>query len=266
VQERILVTGGTGLLGRLVAARLVDAGRAVRVTSRRPRPAHDRVRYEWAIADLRSGQGAGEAVAGVRVIVHCATAFGRGTEVDVARAVVEAAQRAESPHLVYISIVGVDRVPLGYYRAKLAAERLIEHSGLPYTILRATQFHDLVRTLLAGAARAPVMLVPDFRFQPVDVGEVAVRLTELALGEPAGHAPDFAGPQVRDARDLARAYLRATGRRRAILPVRLPGTVFGAYRQGGNLAPEHAAGKITFEEYLTRHPDPRSVSYRGRPE
>nr|WP_205863221.1 NAD(P)H-binding protein [Planosporangium thailandense] len=259
-----MVTGGTGLLGRQVAVRLLAAGREVRVMSRRPRAAHDGGRYEWAIADLRSGRGVGEAVAGVDVIVHCATAFGRGAEVDVARTVVEAAQRADVPHLVYISIVGVDRVPLGYYRAKLAAERLIEHSGLPYTILRATQFHDLVRTMLAAAAKSPVMPVPDLSFQPVDVSEVATRLAELALGDPVAHAPDFAGPQVRAARELAGSYLRATGRRRPILPVRLPGMVFRAYRRGGNLAPEHAAGKITFEECLTRHADPTRVSYRGR--
>lgn len=262
--ERILVTGGTGMLGRLVVERLLDAGREVRVMSRRPQPAHDSARYEWATADLRSGQGAGEAVAGATVIVHCATAFGRRPEAQVARTLVEAAKRADQPHLVYVSIVGVDRVPLGYYQGKLTAERLIEDSGLPYTILRATQFHDLIRAVFATAAKAPVIPVPDLRFQSVDVGEVAARLTELALGEPAGRAPDFAGPQVRDARDLARTYLRATGRRRPILPVRWPGTAFRAYRQGAHLAPGHAAGEITFEEYLAAHPDPRSVSYRGR--
>jgi uncharacterized protein YbjT (DUF2867 family) len=160
VSERTLVTGGTGALGRVVVGRLLDAGRGVRVMSRRPRPVENNGRYGWATADLRFGNGVEEAVAEVDVIVHCATAFGRGREVHVARTVVKAAKRAGSPHLVYVSIVGVDRVPFGYYQGKLESERLIERSGLPYTILRATQFHGLVRTMFASMAKAPVMPVP----------------------------------------------------------------------------------------------------------
>jgi uncharacterized protein YbjT (DUF2867 family) len=264
VDELIAVTGGTGALGRVVVDRLVDAGSGVRVVSRGPRPADDNAQYEWASADLHSGRGADEALANAGVIVHCATAFGRGKEPDLAGKVIDTAKRAGSPHLVYVSIVGVDRVPLGYYQGKLAAERLIEQSGLPHTILRATQFHDLLRVLFAGAAKVPAMPVPELRFQPIDVRDVAARLAELALGDPLGRAPDIGGPQVRDATDLARAYLLATGRRRPVLPVRLPGAVFRSYRRGGHLTPEHATGEITFEQYLAEHPDPRGVSYRGK--
>ncbi|WP_158848761.1 SDR family oxidoreductase [Saccharothrix deserti] len=260
MSKRILVTGGTGLLGRKVVERLVREGREVRVMSRGPRPSPDR---DWAVADLKSGQGVREAVAGADVIVHCATAFGRHAEATVAGTVVEAARHAGA-HLVYVSIVGVDRVPLAYYQGKRAAERLIAESTLPHTILRATQFHDLLRTLFAGAATSPVMPVPALRFQPVDAGEVADRLAELAVGEPLGRAPDFAGPQVRHARDLAAAFLRATGRRRLVLPFRLPGRTFRAYRDGGHLAPDHASGTVTFEDYLAAHPDPSAVSYRGK--
>ncbi|WP_241255531.1 SDR family oxidoreductase [Candidatus Protofrankia californiensis] len=137
--------------------------------SRRPRSADDSAGYAWATADLRSGHGAREAVAGVDVVVHCATASRRRLEAEIARTLLEAARRAGQPYLVYISIVGVDRVPLGYYQGKLAAERLVEESGLPYTILRATQFHDLLRAVFAGAARLPAVPLPDLRFQPIDV-------------------------------------------------------------------------------------------------
>ena len=166
------------------------------------------------------------------------------------------------PHLVYVSIVGVDRVPLPYYLEKLGAEQVISRSGLPHTILRATQFHQLLRALFAKAARTPVMPVPDIRFQPIDAGEVAGRLTELAFGEPGGRVADIAGPEVRDGRDLALAFLRIAGRKRALLPVRLPGKAFRAYRNGGHLAPEHAVGAVTFEEYLAALPDPAATSYR----
>ena len=142
-------------------------------------------------------------------------------------------------------------MPLFYYRAKLKIERLIENSGLPWTILRSTQFHDLIVRGCAALARLPVMMVPaGTSFQPIDVGEVADRLVELAVGPPAGRVPDMGGPQVRSTGDLARAYLRATGRHCHVLPVRLPGAVFGGYRRGGHLAPDHAVGRVTFEEFL----------------
>jgi uncharacterized protein YbjT (DUF2867 family) len=259
-----MVTGGNGLLGRLVVGRLLDLGRQVCVMSRRPRPTGDQKPYAWATADLRSSAGVPATLAGVKVIVHCATAFGRRSETQLARNLVDAARSAGSPHIVYISIVGIDRVPLGYYQGKLLAERLVQQSGLPYTILRATQFHDLLRTMFATAAMAPVMLVPGFAFQPIDASEVADRLAHLAAGEPAGRVPDIAGPEIRHATDLARAYLRTTGQRRLLLPVRLPGKVFRAYRAGGHLAADRAVGKVTFEEYLAAHTDVRDRSYRGQ--
>ncbi|GAB2600170.1 NAD(P)H-binding protein [Streptomyces capparidis] len=262
----ILVTGGTGTLGREVVRRLAADGHEVRATGRRPRPAGEPGPAAWAVADLSTGRGVAPAVAGAEVIVHCVTAHRRGRPADEVRALVEAALAAgrPRPHLVYVSIVGVDRIPFPYYRGKLAAERLIADSGLPYTILRATQFHDLVRTVLAAGARLPVMPVPGLRFQPVDVREVAARLARLATAPPAGRVPDMGGPEVRDARDLARAYLRATGRRRPVAPVRLPGAAFTAFRSGHNLTPDHAEGRITFGQYLTEQPDPRRVAYRGR--
>jgi uncharacterized protein YbjT (DUF2867 family) len=259
----VLVTGGTGALGRVVAARLAEHGRQVRVMSRRPAPAGVDSK-QWATADLETGAGLDDALSGSDVIVHCASAVNRKKEVTQATALVDVARRAGCRHLIHMSVVGVDQVPLGYYRGKLAAEKVFTQSGVPYTILRATQFHDLVRVLFASAAKLPVMLVPGCSFQPVDVGDVADRLIELAEGEPAARVTDLAGPQARTARDLARAYLRATKRRRPVVTVPLPGRLGRALRQGGNLAPDHADGKITFDDYLAAHPEPATLSYRGR--
>src|SRR5439155_8289458 len=155
VMGTVLVTGGTGTLGRAVVRRLRDEGRGVRVLSRRARG--DGV----VTGDLRTGAGLAKAVRDVDVVVHCATdrRFGR-TDVAGTDQLIEAARAAGGPHLVFISIVGVDRVPYGYYQRKLAAERHIEASGLPYTILRATQFHDLVLAVLRVLARPPVMPLP----------------------------------------------------------------------------------------------------------
>ncbi|RAG84111.1 NmrA family transcriptional regulator [Streptacidiphilus pinicola] len=267
-QDRIVVTGGTGVLGRAVVRRLLGDGHPVRVVSRRSRPEAGVEAYEWATADLRSGTGAVAAVRGARAVVHCATGFGRGQEEAIARALVaavrEAGEDGTAPHLVYVSIVGVDRIPFGYYKAKLAAERVFEESGLPYTIQRATQFHDLLRTLFAVGAKSPLVPVPALRFQPVDVRDVAARLAELAVAEPVfGRAPDIGGPRVRDARELARVYLAETGRaRRPLLPIAVPGRVFGAFRAGGNLVPGEPYGTIGFEEYLADLDAPRRAAYR----
>ena len=254
----ILVTGGTGVLGRAVVQHLLGSGHQVRLASRRPPPAGPRP-YAWITVDYRSGEGLDTALDTVHSVIHCAGDL-RG-EVD--RRLLTALQAAGGPHLVYISIVGVDRIPLAYYRVKLASERAIENSGLPYTVLRTTQFHDLIRCGLATAACLPLMPVPDLSVQPIAVRDVANRLVELATRAPRGHARDLGGPEVRTVRELAEAYLRAIGRRRRLLPVRLPGKAFGGYRRGGHLTPNHADGRITFEEYLSTHPAPAQISYRG---
>jgi uncharacterized protein YbjT (DUF2867 family) len=244
----ILVTGSTGTLGRALVPRLAGAGHTVRSLSRRAAPP-SAAPGAWATGDLRRDVGLAAALDGVDVVVHCASAP-RGDEA-AARNLIAAARRAGTPHLLYISIAGIDQVPLGYYKAKLATERLIEDSGLPWTILRATQFHELILRLCETLARPPVMLVPaGFRFQPILAAEVADRLAGLAGQPPAGRVPDMGGPQVRGVRDLAASYLRASGRRRRVLPVSLPGRAFAGFRRGGNLAPGEATGTVTFEEFL----------------
>ena len=244
----MLVTGGTGRLGRAVVELLVAAGRPVRVTSRHPAaPAREGV--EHVRADLRSGEGVDAAVAGVGVVVHCATTNRRG-DLAIAENLVDACRRAGGPHVVDISIVGVDRIPVGYYRAKLEVEGLLAGSGLPWTVLRTTQFHELVVRLLVLQRRLPVLVVPGVRVQPVAAREVAARLVELAGGAPAGRVPDMGGPQVLDARELAADHERARGGRRRVVAVPPAGAAGRAYRAGANLVAGPATGRVTFAEHL----------------
>ena len=254
--SRILVTGGTGTLGRHVVPRLRDAGCTVRVLSRSPHPAADGI--EYVTGDLLKNEGIQAAVDGAGIIVHCAG--GRKGDDEAARHLAAAASRAGTRHLVYISVVGADRIPVvsgadralfGYFGMKLAAERAIAGSGVPWTTLRATQFHDLFLKVVKQMARLPVIPVPaGVRFQPVDTGEVAARLVELALGPPAGLVPDIAGPQVHTMAGLLREYLRARGKRRPLVPVWLPGKAARAVRAGANLAPDRAVGHRTWEDFL----------------
>ncbi|MFR9674456.1 SDR family oxidoreductase [Streptomyces sp. TR06-5] len=250
MDQPVLVTGGRGSLGRPTVERLLSDGVAVRVMSRRERPPGDDRPYGWARADLRSGRGLPEALHGVGAVVHCAT-DGR-TDVRQTRRLVEEARKSGArPHLVYISIVGVDRIPFFYYRQKLAAERLVESSGLPWTILRATQFHGLVAGMTLAQRRLPVVFtLRGLRIQPVAVTEVADRLAALAQEPAAGRVPEMGGPRVRDAVELARATLRAAGRHRRVVPLRLPGRTAAAFRAGYQLCPERAVGTGTFEEFL----------------
>lgn len=250
----ILVTGGTGTLGRLVVPGLRDAGARVRVLSRRSHEPVDGV--EFVTGDLASGVGLDAALDGIGTIVHLAGSA-KGDE-DKARNLVRAAAGAE--HLVYISVVGAERIPVesgvdramfGYFAAKRAAETVVAGCGVPWTTLRATQFHDLILTVARQLAKMPVMPVPTgIRYQPVDAGEVAARLVELSLGKPAGLVPDMGGPRVYELSELLRSYLRASHRHRLLMPVRLPGKAARALRAGANLAPEQAVGRRTWEDFL----------------
>ena len=256
--QHILVTGGAGVLGRLVVKHLSAAGYPVRGMSRRKSPADDWPGAQWAQADLETGEGIEAAVEGVEIIVHCAGS-GKGDE-DKARNLVRAASRAGVRHLVYISVVGANQIPVssfidrtmfGYFASKLAAEHIVAESGLPWTTLRATQFHYLTLMVARAMAKLPVVPLPaGFQFQPIDEGEVAARLAELALGTPAGLVPDMAGPKVYSMAELLRGYMQASHRHRPIIPVWLPGKAARAVRAGANLAPERAVGLRTWEEFL----------------
>jgi uncharacterized protein YbjT (DUF2867 family) len=255
----VLVTGGTGRLGRRVVRALAADGHPVRILSREsaapPVPGADVV-----VADLGTGVGLPEAVAGATAVVHCATDPRNSQAVDVAgtERLLGAARDAGRPHLVSVSIVGVDRIPVSYYRAKLAAEEAVARSGLPWTLLRTTQFHGFVEDLLGRLVRLPVVPVPrGWRLQPIDVEEVARRLADAVASGPAGRLPDLGGPEVVPVVELVRDRLRRTGRHRPVVEVPLPGALCAALRAGANLVPGNRSGGRTWREFLDgRSPSP----------
>jgi uncharacterized protein YbjT (DUF2867 family) len=243
---QVLVTGGTGVLGRHVVERLGSEGLQARIFSRSGKPGTIR-------GDLLTGEGLEMAVEDVNIIIHCASSpFRKARQVDVEGTgrLLEAA--AGVSHLVYISIVGIDRAAsYPYYRIKLETERVVESSPIPYTILRATQFYDLVLRAMRFIDRLPVMAIPrGFLGQPIDAGEVAGRLVELALSEPAGRVPDIGGPEVGMFADAARAYLEIAGRRRRVFEFPMPGKTARAFREGALVCPDQAYGKIRWEDFL----------------
>jgi uncharacterized protein YbjT (DUF2867 family) len=244
----VLVTGATGRLGQRLLAPLQAAGHAVRQMSRRGTgPGGVR-------GDLATGRDLSAALAGAEVVVHAASdPRGDPWEVDVAgtRRLVEAVDRDRLRHLVYVSIVGVDRIPYGYYRAKYAAEQVLLASGLPVTLLRVTQFHDFVDFLLDTARRGPVLPVPmGWRVQPVDVGEVADHITGLCGGPPAGGVVEYGGPQDLSAADVARAWATARAPGTHVVATPVPGKLSTAFRDGAALPTSGARGHRTYEQHL----------------
>ena len=229
----ILVTGATGRLGSRVARRLLDAGADVRALSRHP-PSRS-AGLEPVAGDLLTGEGLSPALKGVQVIVHCAT--DNRHDVEASRTLLARVAAGDGrPHVVYPSIVGVDRLSFGYTRAKLEVEGLVQASGLPWSIIRATQFFDYCLSGLRAITRLPIVPIPSgVVVKPIDPDEVAVRLAEVALGPPAGRVPDISGPQVIDVVEMERMYLRATHRRRAVVSFPLPGSAMRAIRAGALL-------------------------------
>ncbi|HEU4701429.1 MAG TPA: NAD(P)H-binding protein [Conexibacter sp.] len=237
---RVAVIGGTGELGALVVAELAARGDDVRAVSRTA-PAAGKLPAGVAHlrADLASGDGLRAALAGVEVVVDASNDRRRAREVlaEGTRRLGVAAADAGVRHHVAISIVGCDRVPHPYYKAKVAQEQALAEAPVPWSLLRATQFHALQAGAFAAAARARVLPKVRILLQPLDTAVVARRVAELVHAEPAGRVADMAGPQVERLDALAEQWRAHHGRR--LLPLRIPPFALGG---GGR---EMAAGLLT---------------------
>lgn len=247
---RILVTGASGVLGRAVVPRLEEVGHDVRRTSRYPKAG-------WVKADLATGEGLAEAVEGMDSVVHLASAtkqYRKAGEVDVAgtRRLTTAAERAGVDHVVLVSIVGIDRIPLGYYRHKLAAEKVLQASDVPWSILRATQFPQLVdERFLPLVSRLGVLLAdPGIAVQLVDPRDVADRIADLLATGPTRRVENFGGPEVQTSDEIVRSWLRATGKHRPVFSLRLPGRTPRAMREGALTTTDQPTGTRTWQDYL----------------
>jgi uncharacterized protein YbjT (DUF2867 family) len=242
----VLITGASGRLGRELVAR---AWGDVRLLSRRDVPG-GRL-FKGGLEDVGLLR---EALRGAGAVIHAASDPRNAEDVDVqgTRALVRAAEEVGKPHVIYVSIAGVDRSDYAYYRAKHEAEKILRGSALPWTILRATQFHGFVldRLRSLGLDESEEPLVPEgVRFQSVDIGEVAERLLRLAEEPPRRAIEDFAGPQVLTVEAMADAYLRRRGRSGRVKSAPLPG-VFTPFRTGLNIPRSPILGRRTWEEFL----------------
>ena len=245
----IAIVGGTGTLGRRVAAELEARGNQVRPLSRHA--------PEYRV-DLATGEGLGPALAGCDVVVDAGNSSARkpaGILVDGSRRLLEAGAAAGVKHHVCVSIVGCDQVPIGYYRAKSDQERVVGQGAVPWSIVRSTQFHELVGTVLAAAGRWLVLPMPRGVLQPVACADAARAVADVAEGTPLKTSLTVAGPEVRELRDLARTWREVTGHRALLVTMPVPGTVGRALRSGALTAPRpDVRGTTGFADWLRSVP------------
>ena len=243
---RIAVAGGTGVVGRHVSEVARERGHDVVVLTRSEG------------VDLTTGEGLTERLAGIDVVIDASnTNVQKRADAEaffgaVTNHLLAGEQEAGVGHHIALSIVGIDDVPLGYYQGKRLQERLVVEGAVPWSILRATQFHEFTAQVLHFARVGPFSLVPRMLSQPIAAVEVAEALVDLAEAGPSGRVPDLAGPEPRQMVDLARQLSNARGQGRRVVPVWMPGA--GKQMRSGGLLPktDGPRGRQTFEEWLAR--------------
>ena len=254
----ILITGGTGHLGRKVVRSLITKGCKVRVLSTKTglHDKHGNVTYYTG--NLSENTGLKEAVDGVDTIIHCASNPKNFQQADVegTKNLLKAIAGNSIKHFVYISIVGIDKSSFPYYQAKLEIEKMLSGSGLPCTIVRTTQFHHFVLNRIQdliseNAGNKSVLKIPQgLKFQSISTHEVADLLAELSLQTPKGLLPDFGGPEVLSFEDMTAEYLEAFQLHRKIQPEATDNICHEVFRSGINLCPGNTFGKQTWEMFL----------------
>jgi len=244
---RFAVAGATGTVGREVVAVARRRGHEVVTMSRA------------AGQDVETGAGVDAALAGVHAVIDVTSvgtlSAARSVEFFTAASecLLAAEKRQGVPHHIALSIVGIDAVPFGYYAGKLAQERVVTDAVVPYSILRATQFHEFAGQLLSQSSFGPVALVPAGLVRPVAASEVAESLVTIAERDPVGRARDLRGPRDETLLNMARRLMHADGTRRLAIGVSLPGDYWRGLR-GGALrgSADSDEGTLTFDEWLAR--------------
>jgi uncharacterized protein YbjT (DUF2867 family) len=263
--ETVAITGGTGHLGRELV-RLLKPTHKVRVLTRKPGTDPE---LEWVVGDLGTGAGIQDLVAGASTVVHAATyspvaqrGFPRpvdfrrsppDVDVDGTEQLLDAAAAAGARHLLYVSVVGVDRPALPYLRLKHTAEELVSVADVPWSIARATQFHWLLERMLGRAFRMPLIPLPGaLPVQPVDPRDFAADLVDCINTGPSGRRADFGGPEVLTLREAADIWREVRGSGKRIVE-------FPAPKRFRRIAadwtcPDQRRGTTTWAEWLRNHP------------
>jgi len=249
----IAVIGGTGMVGTEVVGHLAAEGHEVRILSRRP-PATAPAGSTHHPIDLRSREGLDAAISGADVVVDVANErkSARKILVEGTEDLLKRCEALSISHYVGISIVGCEKIGLDYYVAKTAQEEVIKAAPIGWSLLRATQFHELIDFLFTTTGKFRFSPVASIPVQPIAAAVVARELARIATGEPTRRADQIAGPQVESLRELSRTWRRTEGRKALPLPVWLPGRSGRELRNGALTDPGSAAAGPSFADWLAR--------------
>jgi uncharacterized protein YbjT (DUF2867 family) len=244
---KIVVIGGTGLIGSKTVAILRQGGHEVVAAS--PNSGVNTI----------TGEGLKEAVAGAQVVIDLANSpsFDDKAVLEFfqtsGRNLLAAESAARVRHHVALSIVAIDRTDNGYFRAKLAQEKLIEASGIPYTIIRATQFMEFLRGIADSSAEGNRVKLPPIMFQPVAADDVAAIVADVAVAAPKNGTLEIAGPERAPFNEIVARYLKAVGDPRQVVSDP-EARYWGGRVEERSLVPlgEARLGHIGLDEWLRR--------------
>lgn len=250
VYLKVLITGATGQLGLDLLKQLKNTDYQVKITSRR-KPENINP-FEWVYSDFLTGEGLEDAIIDVDVIIHAATSPMKDSNiVDVVGFGHFLDMSQHIKHFIYPSIVGIEDIPLKYYKYKYQAEELLKNSTVPHTIIRATQFHSFIENLLLSKPLFKRYIVPgNIKFQTVDASEYATHLIQLIGDVPKGKTDDFGGPEILTLREMAEIKIKVNNELNKVANLSFPGKLYKAFLKGKNTNEHQKSGKITFEEYL----------------
>ncbi|MGV8871117.1 MAG: SDR family oxidoreductase [Rhodococcus sp. (in: high G+C Gram-positive bacteria)] len=241
---KLAVAGGTGTVGKHVADVAREHGHDVVVLSRS------------AGVDLVTGSGLSDAMAGVDTVVDVASTQTVSAKESTAfftavtQNLLAAEGKAGVGHHLALSIVGIDAAPHSYYAGKVAQEKIIRDGTVPWTILRATQFHEFAAQIRARTSFGPVSIIPKMVSEPIAAREVAERLIDLAEHGPAGRVADLGGPRKERMADMVRGYARMIGARGLVLELPIPGAYGRAMRDGTLVTTTDSDhGRQTFDQW-----------------
>lgn len=253
--QSVLITGGTGTLGQELSKQLIERDYVVNILSSKEKP--DIAYFTNIIqGDLTDPTSLKEAVNSSDIIVHCASNPRNAQVVDIdgTKNLLSLLNPTHCKHFIYVSIVGVDNSDYPYYQTKYAVEKLIEASGLPYSILRATQFHDLVlyriiQVFDQGFGK-PIQIPANMQFQSIDKTDAAAAIINLVASQPTYKITTIGGPEVLTLEAMIQTYFSQLGRNEKIEYIEPSMAFHQVFTTGINLCPESSVDGITWEEYL----------------
>lgn len=246
---KIAIVGASGALGGAVVRAALAAGHEVTAVVRSA-VVNPPAGVTWRFADAVSRRGLRAALTGADTVIDALNSSKPRLLALGTRALLETATELGIGHYVGISVVGCDRMPIGYYRGKLEQEALVAASSIGWSLLRATQLHGFVDAMFAKGVLGIHFVPRRALVQPVAVDEVAAALVAAAVATPGGRLPDFGGPELLRMDDAFRLWRQARRAGGILLPLPLPGALGRSLAQGGLCNPDRAVGRQTYSEWL----------------